>query len=207
MNESKGAAYQDFGFLFLVSAMAKSLYFLDEAFYCYRKDNPKSSCNRPRDIYVFHSEYAFLKKELISRDLWEDLKDYYYLWKIRNGQWFYHNLNKEDQECFASYLYKELRNDFDDLCRLNIKWNRKEQVLIEQSKGSQNDFNNYLKDCEREWELACDKLSHLNEKTSVYIFGAGNVGKIMCEYLLKKKITIKAYMDNNVNLWGTKKIT
>ena len=78
-NETKGAAYQDFGFLFLTSALAKSVYFMKEAFYCYRKDNLLSSCNSPRSLNLVETEYQFIKENLIQRGLWEKYKKYYYL--------------------------------------------------------------------------------------------------------------------------------
>ena len=37
----------------------------------------------------------------------------------------------------------------------------------------------------------------------MYIFGAGNIGRIMCHYLQGRGIVPKAYLDNNASLWGT----
>lgn len=203
MNESKGAAYQDFGFLFLASAMAESLYFLDDAFYCYRKDNPNSSCNRPRDIRMVHEEYDFLKKELIGRGLWEHLKKYYYLWKIRNERWFYYNLDKADQKRFFPYFYEDLKNASAELSDLDIKWNIKEKKLLEAAGRSETSFADCLELRMQEWESACKIMQRINRGDTIYIFGAGNIGRIMCHYLQSRKVIPKAYIDNNAGLWGT----
>lgn len=203
MNESKGAAYQDFGFLFLASAMADSLYFLDDAFYCYRKDNPNSSCNRPQDIFMVHNEYDFLQKELIRRGLWERLKQYYYLWKIRNERWFFHNLNQMDQKRFFPYFYEDLEHAALELSVLDIKWNIKERQLLSLAGRSECEFGDHLALSEREWEAACGRLKQLNKEDAVYIFGAGNVGRILCHYLQSREMIPKAYLDNNTDLQGT----
>lgn len=202
MNESKGAAYQDFGFLFLASALAESLYFLNDAFYCYRKDNPNSSCNRPQDIFMVHKEYDFLKKELISRGLWEWLKKYYYLWKIRNERWFYYNLNKTDQKRFFPYFYNDLRDASSELSALDIKWNIKEKSLLELASRSEKFFGDHLELQGQKWEVVCERLRNLNKGDTVYIFGAGNIGRIMCYYLQSTRVVVKAYIDNNADLWG-----
>lgn len=204
MNESKGAAYQDFGFLFLASAMAQSLYFLDDAFYCYRKDNPNSSCNRPRDILMVRKEYDFLRNELVSRGLWEHFKKYYYLWKIRNERWFYHNLDQADQERLFPYFYDDLKNASAELSGLDIKWNLKEKRLLDQADQSGNLFKNYLKQCGLEWEAALKRIQGLNRGDAVYIFGAGNVGRIMQHYLQSRGVALKAFIDNNADLRGSR---
>lgn len=203
MNESKGAAYQDFGFLFLASALAESLYFLDDAFYCYRKDNPGSSCNRPQDILMVHREYDFLKKELVSRGLWERLDKYYYLWKIRNERWFFHNLAKTDQKRFFPCFYEDLKNAASELAALGIEWNLKEKTLLDLAGQSEKSFGSHLEQGEQRWENVCRKIQGLNRGDVVYIFGAGNIGRIMCHYLQNRGTVPRAYLDNNADLWGS----
>jgi len=204
MNESRGAAYQDFGFLFLASALADSLYFLNEAFYCYRKDNPNSSCNRPKDIHMVSREYDFLKQQLISRGLWERLRKYYFLWRLRNEQWFCHNLNKEDKEQFLPYFYQDIQKGLCEIPYSEYGFNRKEERLICSARQSENAFCNYLRANDRKWKSACERLARLHRENSVYLFGAGNVGRIMHRYLACQNVEVKAYTDHNPNLWGSR---
>ncbi|MCI9592685.1 MAG: glycosyltransferase [Lachnospiraceae bacterium] len=203
MNESKGAAYQDFGFLFLTSALAESLYFLDDAFYCYRKDNPGSSCNRPQDVFMVHKEYDFLKRELVNRGLWGRLGKYYYLWKIRNERWFFYNLNQTDQKRFLPYFYEDMKNVSPELSALDIKWNMKEKKILDLAAQSEESFGGYLGWYGQRWEDTCKRIQGLSKEDAVYIFGAGNIGRMMCRYLQSREVEPKAYVDNNAGLWGT----
>ncbi len=61
-NETPGASYQDNGFWFQTLSLAKSVYFLNKAFYCYRQDNPNSSINSNSKVYAMNDEYVFIEK-------------------------------------------------------------------------------------------------------------------------------------------------
>ena len=65
-NETSGASYQDTGFWFQVSAFASNIYIHNEAHYCYRRDNPNSSCNSKEKVYCICEEYDFI------RDIFKD---------------------------------------------------------------------------------------------------------------------------------------
>lgn len=66
-NETPGAAFQDSGFWFQTLCSAERVMFTDEAFYRYRKDNPKSSVNDPTKVYDIVREYNYIKRFLVSR--------------------------------------------------------------------------------------------------------------------------------------------
>ena len=59
-NETPGASYQDTGFWFAMQILARKIYFLNEAYYCYRKDNENSSCNNKAKVYCICDEYDFM---------------------------------------------------------------------------------------------------------------------------------------------------
>ncbi len=61
-NETPGASYQDNGFWFQSFVYAKSAYFLDQAFYHYRVDNPNSSVNSSSKAYAFFDEFDYIEK-------------------------------------------------------------------------------------------------------------------------------------------------
>lgn len=65
-NETPGAAYQDNGFCFIAHCLAKSIYFLDEPLYCYRRDNPGSSIHDGSKIYTICEEYDYIYRFLTS---------------------------------------------------------------------------------------------------------------------------------------------
>lgn len=60
-NETLGASYQDTGFWFQVSAFADRIYIHNEAHYCYRRDNPNSSCHSREKVYCICEEYDFIR--------------------------------------------------------------------------------------------------------------------------------------------------
>ncbi|WP_416860977.1 glycosyltransferase family 2 protein [Helicobacter ganmani] len=65
-NESLGAAYQDTGFCFFTHLLAPKMFFVNEAFYCYRQDNENSSVNRIslQKALKLSKEYDFIQKKL-----------------------------------------------------------------------------------------------------------------------------------------------
>ena len=63
-NETPGASYQDNGFWFQTMVKAKSVYFLNQAFYRYRIDNPNSSMYSRAKVFAVCDEYDFVHKIL-----------------------------------------------------------------------------------------------------------------------------------------------
>lgn len=59
-NETPGAAYQDNGFWFQTLSLARTVMFIDKAFYHYRQDNPNSSINSKGKVFCMNEEYAFI---------------------------------------------------------------------------------------------------------------------------------------------------
>lgn len=66
-NETAGASYQDNGFWFQTFYFAKKVMFLDEAFYCYKQDNPNSSVNSNKKTYAMKVEYDYIRDFLVAQ--------------------------------------------------------------------------------------------------------------------------------------------
>lgn len=207
MNETSGAAYQDFGFLFLTGALAESTYIIPRAFYCYRKDNPQSSCNQPARLDMPVQEYRFLEKELKKRGIWEQYKEYFFLWKIRNERWFYFNLDEAMKERYVHVLYEDLKemtkNSFS--CAL---LNNKERTFLEIANRGEEELCEYLRQKVKGWTESAEKIETQNADI-IYLFGAGNIGRIFYYFLqnnqsrenIRNGVTA-AYVDNSPELWG-----
>lgn len=85
-HESEGASFQDLGFWFQSFCFAKRVYFLNEPFYMYRSDNPKSSvhnrekvsaiCREYEFMYSFLEQHPKLKKRYINIYSWKRFHDY-----------------------------------------------------------------------------------------------------------------------------------
>lgn len=63
-HESKGAAYQDIGFLFQVFTRAQKVVYLDNCFYKYRRNNSGSSTYSPKAFAYLAGEYAYILEKL-----------------------------------------------------------------------------------------------------------------------------------------------
>ena len=59
-NETPGASYQDNGFWFQTLIKAKSIYFVKQAFYCYRIDNFGASMRSKAKVFSICDEYDFV---------------------------------------------------------------------------------------------------------------------------------------------------
>lgn len=59
-NKTPGASHQDAGFWFQTLIKAKSIYFVKDAFYCYRIDNPNCSMHNSSKPFAICNEYDFI---------------------------------------------------------------------------------------------------------------------------------------------------
>ena len=90
-NETPGASYQDTGFFYQVQMLATSMYFLNEAFYCYRLDNANSSVHDKTKAFAICDEFdfieAFLDKNKSLKELFQKAFVYKkfttYLWNFK----------------------------------------------------------------------------------------------------------------------------
>lgn len=65
-NETPGASYQDISFLFLAYVYCRKLYYLDRAFYYYRKDNPNSSIHDSDKVFCVFDELEYTLQRTMS---------------------------------------------------------------------------------------------------------------------------------------------
>lgn len=73
LNETPGASYQDNGLFFQLFCFAKSIYFLNEAFYMLRRDNPNSSIKSKEKVYMACLEYDYIRNFLQKHPNFESL--------------------------------------------------------------------------------------------------------------------------------------
>ncbi len=75
VTESRGASYQDTGFIFKTNICAKSMMLLDKAFLHYRQDNAGSSVKNKEKIFALSKEYDEIESYLQKYDLtqWQNL--------------------------------------------------------------------------------------------------------------------------------------
>lgn len=211
MNESPGASYQDMSFRFLTSILAERAYHLDASVYLYRIDNPDSSMYDAKKTIVIAEEHDFLKQQLIKRNVTNS-----YVWH-NAYQWKYtdflgnmgHLKGAYRQELFQRYL-DELEKDRDDLkCYLHLGYSRVVSEMITETpeKVEQLIEAEVREKTARQRHIYrfLDKITRLDAKDSIVVFGCGKRGTWILELIKFVDKQICCLTDNSKTLWNTMK--
>lgn len=203
MNETDGAAYQDTAFSFLSGVWAKRSYVMHEAFYCYRMDNPNSSVNNPGKLSLLNNEYNLLKDRLKTAGLWQKYKEVYLSWKISGCLWFYDNLSDEMKRDYISLFYKDIRKENSEEGYSGKELSAKEQIVCRLGNQSFDVFKEYVRSFDSVRVEMEERLRQLDLKKDFLIFGIGNMGVLVNQYLKERGKSAAACLDNNFEKWGT----
>lgn len=211
MNESPGASYQDMSFRFLTSVLAETSYHLDLPVYLYRVDNPGSSMYDSKKTVVIADEHDFLKQELEMRGItdpyiWHNA----YQWKYTDFRGNMRHLKGEyRQELFDRYR-EELERDRDAMNQyIELGYNQNVWEMITESpenikeKIEQETVREKKKNEDLYEFLDC--LTKLPDEQGIVVFGCGQRGKAVLEYLGFAERQICCMTDNAEELWGTVK--
>lgn len=202
MNETKGAAYQDISFLFLCAIKAKRVMLSEDAFYCYRLDNPMSSVNHPQKITMLIEEYRLLKKRLVEDNLFEKYKEIYFSWKINSYLGFYYSLSEKRQKDFAELMYQDIKLDISLERYSGEGLSKKEYLVVNAINHSVEKLYIYLQETYDTLENTENELKDIENNIDIVIFGSGDIGKLVSLYMLYSEKSVVAYADNNEILWG-----
>lgn len=209
LNESKGAAYQDIGFVMKCFFHAKKTVYVNEPFYRYRTFRQGSSSYSLNCVRFLYQEYSKLIEQFginakhvpcagfYRRMLQSFLTEYK---KTLNGCEF--NPDSEYLKPYYSFFISELSSFFDlnrdreliskdvdyEECRL-LFTDVKQLALIMKEEADKR---------ESEIQGIIDKI----KGHKVYIFGAGLKGMNLLSALEERGITIEGFLDNNNDLSG-----
>lgn len=211
MNESPGASYQDMSFRFLTSVLAETSYHLDLPVYLYRVDNPGSSMYDSKKTVVIADEHDFLKRELEMRGItdpyiWHNA----YQWKYTDFRGNMRHLKGEyRQELFDRYR-EELEKDREAIYQyIKLGYN---QTVWEMITESSEDIKEKIEqetvsEKKRNEDLFkfLDCLTRLPDGQGIVVFGCGQRGKAVLEYLGFAELPVCCMADNAEELWGTVK--
>jgi|BioPla2DNA2_1021312.scaffolds.fasta_scaffold16616_2 glycosyltransferase involved in cell wall biosynthesis len=171
-NETPGASYQDLGFCFQTLGYARRIMLIEEAFYCYRQDNPNSSINSKGKIKCVIDEYQFILNKM--KENWSQLGTF---------------LPEFNRRKVGSYLYTynriaiELRREFLLLIRKDFRdsLDRKEMDVTRLTGGQKIQIRIIMENPEellKREEILRDEIHLMIEKIPrVFIYGAGAFGK------------------------------
>lgn len=211
MNESPGASYQDMSFRFLTSVLAETSYHLDLPVYLYRVDNPGSSMYDSKKTVVIADEHDFLKRELEMRGItdpyiWHNA----YQWKYTDFRGNMRHLKGEyRQELFDRYR-EELEKDREAMNQyIELGYNQNVwEMITEPSEDIKEKIEQEtVREKKRNEDLYkfLDWLTRLPDGQEIVVFGCGQRGKTVLEYLRFAEMHICCMADNAEELWGTVK--
>jgi len=197
MNETNGAAYQDISFSFLTQMYAERIWFMKEAFYCYRMDNPNASVHSLHGVTLHIREYEELKKRLKGSNQWPRYKDLFYSWELMSYRWFLGELPNDQRMVNAQTVYQHLKKQAEE-----------EKYNVENVMGTVKNLAKALWNSESEfvWSIVSgmensqDLLRYvenlLPHEQTVILFGAGHMGEILEQFfaLCDKEVL---WMDNS----------
>lgn len=192
MNETAGAAYQDMGFSFLCQYYAKTVYYHDEPFYCYRLDNPNASMNVHNRTGKMINEFAELKKVLEQKGIWEGCYKEFYEWAIKAFEKSYISVQQDDKRAILDEIVQALENQLSS------------SVIHEYDA----EWQAHLRDCVKNHDAEVKRVAEYfcqiyDEKPAAVIFGAGFIGQVLATVL--DRIYKKEYLvtDNSACIQGT----
>lgn len=196
-NESRGAAFQDIGFLQKVFWYAHSGYYTKRCFYNYCIDRESSSTNNGNNLRYAYQEYLAL------------LSDYSNDKDIQNWDIVYERMSDVFEENTRKTLLQGRESENSEI----IEWfatilvNKYNEGIISRL---------YLKEIDAglpEWLDKVQKQICAQEEqkdyffktignSQVVIFGAGIRGKRLLQQIGKYDIKVNAFCDNNSSIWG-----
>lgn len=212
-NESRGAAFQDIGFLQQVQTLSNSCIYSNHMLYCYRYGREGSSSKNSGWLGHVRNEWEFL----FNGNLPEQSE-----WQVHSGAVYARMV-----ESFITHVRKSLLAT--DFQFENVSWRIDYDVLIryvkqavEQEKIDWNILGEGL--CRALWlmfesldayrseillvqyqekfkKVVREKILHWADD-GCYIFGAGIRGRRVASFLHKHGKQVLGFIDNNDSLWG-----
>lgn len=210
-NESKGAAYQDQGFLWQIVTKANTAMYIDRKFYHYRLDNVSCSMNNPKALYMDWEELQFIRNYLNNNYTFNiDYKRIYYkkvyeALNVRLMQYCYGKGVKDSAvksivECYRQELLVGIRDG-------NFSLNFFSQDVYEDISILTESADKYLErislKAEKVRSHITEQMECIGERDSV-IFGCGDNGINLYWTLTKNHLENKvlAFCDNDEKKQG-----
>ncbi len=198
-SETRGAAFQDVGFLFQTSILCKRVMYLDQAYYFYRTDRDGASSNSDKGLLYSFDEYNFVHskyKALIMNDK-EIARTFY----CRIALAFYNSVNDPYQifgreyKPYYQWFFRE------------ITWAVENSIISDADMNVNTPLALILKPYEEyrvNQEKRRDLIRSILGKPSEYpvvIFGCGNFGVHAYRWMKQMNYSVKAFMDNDEHKW------
>ena len=198
LNESPGASYQDTSFVILVGLMAHTCIFIEDAYYCYRRDNENSSVLSKDKVDCVREEYAYVVNYLKNRGLYKgEIVDLIRKKKLITYNWNCLRLCDELAIKFISSINSEMQEyDAEMIAGFSLYEKNIYDVLV--GKKSIMEHRQSIDDMRDMIDILLQKLSDNNRFVMI---GVGKIGqRVLCLQKYMEDTFIDAIADNNINV-------
>lgn len=199
-SESRGAAFQDVGFLFQTSILCKRIMYVDQAYYFYCVDRENSSSNSDKGFLYSFNEYNFVLskyKDHVLKD--KEIARAFY---CRIALAFYNSVNDTYQIFGREY------QPYYEWFRREIGWALDNQIISDSDMNIDvplvsilKPYEEYRAGQERRKDLILSTIGKPSE-CPIVIFGCGNFGIHAYRWLGQMNYSVEAFMDNDANKWN-----
>ena len=210
LNETKGAAYQDNGFLHRTITHGRRVMYVPESYYQYRRDNDNSSDYNPRGLEMMAEEYKFIESDKKRKPkLFEPFLPVYYLKlfhqftgqasKVGTG---YESIRRE----VASFRKWLMEGRESGNLRIEIFEDEYSKVedFLDEPEAFLNNFWKKTSDNIKAWEIFIDDL--MRRGREFVVVSAGDRGKGMYMLLVRNLPRSKVWICDNAASKHGKKI-
>ena len=199
-SETKGAAFQDIGFLHKTTAAAGNARYLDRPLYMYCVGRGEASSKSDKTLEFVRNEYGMLINGMEDSASQNELRLLY----RRMAKSFVRACQDSSDEALSEEsnkqrcvdLWKWLKDAEEDgyvSADALPDGMRKDYIRLMDDPGA---FSEYRKEKRRELS------DFLAEGKDIVIFGCGDIGRNAYFYLTREGYKISGFMDNNPSLWG-----
>lgn len=199
-SETKGAAFQDVGFLFQTSILCKRVMYIDQAYYFYCVEREGASSNSDKGFVYSFNEYNLVLskyKDLIGKD--EKVAQAFY---CRIALAFYNSVNDPYQVFGREY------KPYYEWFRREISWALDNKIISDEDMDLDvplisilMPYEEYRKGQEKRRNAILQTIGKPSEYPIV-IFGCGNFGVYAYRWLKQMHYSVEAFMDNDPNKWN-----
>lgn len=214
LQETPGAAFQDCGFRYQVALFVQKGIFLEESFYCYRRDNMGSSTYNNKTVLFNLSECKNLlsiaeKKGINDSDTLSFLAREMFV--IANHPYIELLRWKEPAEGTREALeeFRKIFRDFERRGLLSFQSMDRNLWLQYKIFMGEDKFYDYYAHLKADAEADAIKsfVKKIRNYKNVIIFGSGLLGRsAYCLLRVNHVDTIVAFADNAVEKWGTREM-
>ncbi len=211
LNESKGAAFQDIGFVQQILACAQKVYYSDKSLYRYRTDREMSSMNSLHGLQYSCQEFkrlleneAVFNKLVYLPGLYRHMVQSFYGELTKLLRITDYDVHSEYIEPYSNWFMEEVGRAL----KLKLVVPDDLDVFYQYFQVMADDIEKYATDLKQRDSVLRENTEWILSKTQgkkTVVFGAGLRGKRAVRLLMEHGREIGAICDNNRELWGTQK--